>query len=100
MHLKCQKCIGDDVGGHEIRFYKNKTIFFLVKMSFLIHFIHLLFIMQEYDSKCHKMYLMSKMTIKVFLKFAEICLCRSPKSIKGSKIHLAPSTLEVTYSSG
>jgi hypothetical protein len=33
-HLKRQKHIGDDVGeGLQIRFYKQKKIFFLVKMS-------------------------------------------------------------------
>jgi hypothetical protein len=66
-----------------IRFYKkikiNKYIF-LMKMTPLLHFIHL--IMQEYDSKCLKMYLI---TLKVF----KICLRRSPKSMKGSQIHLA-----------
>jgi hypothetical protein len=45
--------------GLKIRFYKKKSIF--VKMTSLIHFIQL--IMQEYDSKCLKMYLI---TLKVF----------------------------------
>jgi hypothetical protein len=61
-HLKCQKRIGDDdVGeGLEIkRFYKKTKKFvliFWVKITPLIRFIHL--IMQEYDSKCLKMYLL------------------------------------------
>jgi hypothetical protein len=48
--------------GLKIRFYKKKKkpIFF-VKMTSLIRFIQL--IMQEYDSKCPKMYLI---TLKVF----------------------------------
>jgi hypothetical protein len=47
MHLKCQKCIEDDV------YTKKKYLF--VKMTPLVRFIHLF--MQEYDAKCLKMYL-------------------------------------------
>jgi hypothetical protein len=49
-HLKCQKHIGDYVG--DLKY---------VKMTSLIRFIQL--IMQDYDSKCLKMYLI---TLKVF----------------------------------
>jgi hypothetical protein len=52
-------------------------------MTRLIRFIQLI-IMQEYDSKCLKMYVIT-------LKFAKKCLHRSPKSMKGSQIHLAPA---------
>jgi hypothetical protein len=44
----------------KIRFYKN-IFFFFVKMTSLIRFIQL--IMQEYDSKCLKMCLI---TLKAF----------------------------------
>jgi hypothetical protein len=81
-NLKCQKRIGDDVG--DLKYVFTKTnFFFLVKMTRLIRFIQL--IMQEYDSKCLKMYLI---TLKVF-KIVKIFLRRSPKSTKGSQIHLA-----------
>jgi hypothetical protein len=53
-HLKCQKHIGDDIGDFKYVF-TTKIIFWGVKMTSLICFIHL--IMQEYDSKCLKMYL-------------------------------------------
>jgi hypothetical protein len=59
-------------------------------MSPLIHFIHL--IMQEYDAKCLKMYLI---TLKVFKMFAPIT-----KVNEGESNTPCPSTLEVTYSSG
>jgi hypothetical protein len=59
-HLKCQKCIGDDVGDLKYVF-TTKKIFFLVKMTPLIRFIQL--IMQENDSKCLKMCLI---TLKVY----------------------------------
>jgi hypothetical protein len=62
--LKCQKRIGDDVGDLKYVFTKKKKfkkITFLVKITPLIRFIQL--IMQEYDSKCLKMYLI---TLKVF----------------------------------
>jgi hypothetical protein len=72
-HLKCQKRIGDDVG--EMMFLPKKN-----ENDPLIRFIHL--IMQEYDSICLKMYLIT-------LKFVKKCLPRSPKSMKGSQIHLA-----------
>jgi hypothetical protein len=54
--------IGDDVGDLKYVFTtkKQKNIFF-VKMTSPIRFIQL--IMQEYDSKCLKMYLI---TLKVF----------------------------------
>jgi hypothetical protein len=48
-------------------------------MNPLVHFIHL--IMQEYDSKCLKMYLITLKFVKNFLRW-------SPKSMKG-QIHLA-----------
>jgi hypothetical protein len=57
MHLKCQKRIGDDVGDLKYVFTREKNL----KMTILIRFIQL--IMQEYDSKCPKMYLI---TLKVF----------------------------------
>jgi hypothetical protein len=76
-HLKCQKRIGDD---DEKVLQKKKKIIF-VKMTRLIRFIQL--IMQEYDSKCLKMNLI---TLK---KFGKKCLRRSPNSMKGSEIHLA-----------
>jgi hypothetical protein len=61
-HLKCQKRIGDDVGYFKYVTRKAKQkLFFLLKMAPLICFIQL--IMQEYDSKCLKMYLI---TLKVF----------------------------------
>jgi hypothetical protein len=63
MHLKCQKRIGDDVGDLKYVFTKKmKKIF--GKMTSLI------LIMQEYDSKCLKMYLI---TLKVF-KIVKKCL--------------------------
>jgi hypothetical protein len=66
--------------------YVFKQILFLKMTRFIL-------IMQEYDSKCLEMYLI---TIKVVKK----CLRRSPKSMKGSQIHRPyPNTLEVTYSS-
>jgi hypothetical protein len=52
-HLKCQKRIKDDVGD--------------CQMTPLVRFIHL--IIQEYDSKCLKMYLI---TLKVFKLLAPI----------------------------
>jgi hypothetical protein len=60
-NLKCQKRIGDDVGALKYIFTK-KTFF--VKMTRLIRFIHL--IMQEYDSKCLKMYLITLKVFKIF----------------------------------
>jgi hypothetical protein len=69
-HLKCQKRIGDDVG--DLKYVITKT------KQKIIHFIHL--IMQEYDSKCLKMYLI----ILKYLKFVKKCLRQSPKSMKGS----------------
>jgi hypothetical protein len=54
-HLKCQKRIGDDVADLKSVFYKKMLFFWGVKMTLLIDFIQL--IMQEYDSKCVKMYL-------------------------------------------
>jgi hypothetical protein len=54
-HLKCQKRIGDDVEDLKYIFTPQKIFFFnFVKMTRLIRFIQL--IMQEYDSKCLKMY--------------------------------------------
>jgi hypothetical protein len=60
--LKCQKRIGDDVGDLKYVFTKKKFLF--VKMTRLICFIQL--IMQEYYSKCLKMYLIT-------LKVSKIC---------------------------
>jgi hypothetical protein len=68
-------------------------MFVLVKITPLIHFIQL--IMQEYDFKCLKMYLITLKVSKIFFK----CLHRSPKSIEGESNTPCPSTLEVTYSS-
>jgi hypothetical protein len=81
--LKCQKCIGDDVEDLKYIFTKKKKKIG-VKMTRLIRFIQL--IMKEYDSKCLKMYLI---TLKVFKICLKKCLRRSPKSMKGSQIHLA-----------
>jgi hypothetical protein len=67
--------------GLYIRFYKKR--FGGVKMTPLICFIHL--IMQEYDSKCLKMY---RITLKVSKKIFKQILRRSPKSMNGSQIHL------------
>jgi hypothetical protein len=55
-------------------------IFLGVKITSLIRFIHL--IMQEHDSKCREMYLIT-------LKVSKSVLRQSPKSVKGSQIHLA-----------
>jgi hypothetical protein len=60
--LKCQKCIGDDVG--DFKYILQQKVF-LVKMTPLIGFIHL--IMQEYDFKCLKMYFISLKVINIFL---------------------------------
>jgi hypothetical protein len=57
MHLKCQKRIGDDVGNLKYVFTKKNKKHFFVKMTPLIRFIQL--IMQEYDSKCLKMCLIT-----------------------------------------
>jgi hypothetical protein len=80
-HLKCQKRIGDDVGDLKYVFTKNKTNKF-VKMTHLIRFIQL--IMQEYNSKCLKMYLITLKVFKIcWQMFAPII------KVKGSQIHLA-----------
>jgi hypothetical protein len=54
-HLKCQKHIGDDVGDFKDVFTNKKKK--LDENDPLIRFIHL--IMQEYDSKCLNMYLIT-----------------------------------------
>jgi hypothetical protein len=89
-HLKCQKPIGDDVG--DIHFYQ-KNLTKKMKMTGLIHFIKL--IMQEYDSKCLKMYLI---TLKVF-KICSKMFVLITKVNEGESNTPCPSTLEVTYSS-
>jgi hypothetical protein len=58
-HLESPKRIGDDVG--DVRYVFTTIFIWGVKMTPLIRFIHL--IMQEYDSKCLKIYLI---TLKVF----------------------------------
>jgi hypothetical protein len=57
-HLKCQKRIEDDVAD-----VQKKIFFFCCEIVTrpLVRFIHL--VMQEYDSRCLKMYLI---TLKVF----------------------------------
>jgi hypothetical protein len=61
-HLKCQKRIGDDVEELKYVFTKTKTKFFCENDPLMrLRLIHL--IMQEFDSKCLKMYLI---TLKVF----------------------------------
>jgi hypothetical protein len=82
-HLKCQKCIGDDVG--DLKY----VVFFFVK-----RFIQL--IMQEYDSKCLKMYLITYKVYKICLKI----VAPITKVNEGESNTPCPSTLEVTYSSG
>jgi hypothetical protein len=63
-------------------------------MTSLICFIEL--IMQEYDSNCLKMYLITLKLFKICLKmFAPIT-----KVNEGESNTPSPSTLEVTYSSG
>jgi hypothetical protein len=65
----------------------------LVKMTPLIRFIQL--IMQEYDSKCLKMYLITLKVFKIFLKiFVPIT-----KVNEGESNTPCLCTLEVTYSS-
>jgi hypothetical protein len=61
-------------------------------MTRLISFIQL--IMQEYDSKCLKMYLITLKVFKIFLKNAPIT-----KVNEGESNTPCRSTLEVTYSS-
>jgi hypothetical protein len=86
-YLKCQKRIGDVVVGD------LKINMFLQKMTSLIRFIQL--IMQEYDSKCLKMYLITLKVFKICLKmFAPITKVHERESNTP-----CPSTLEVTYSS-
>jgi hypothetical protein len=77
MHLKCQKHIGDNVGDFKYVFTKKKK-----KFDPLIRFIHL--IMQEYDSKCLKMYLI---TLKVF-KICQIFFVPITKVNEGVKYTL------------
>jgi hypothetical protein len=63
--LKRQKRIGDDVGDFKYVFTKKKRRRNCVKITPLICCIHL--IMQEYDSKCLKMYLIIlKVSKKIF----------------------------------
>jgi hypothetical protein len=59
-HLRCQKHIEDDVG--DVRYVSTQKN--LGENDPLVCFIHL--IMQEYDSKCLKMYLIT-------LKVSKIC---------------------------
>jgi hypothetical protein len=88
-HLKCQKRIGDDVG--DFKYVFTKKIFFLVKITPLIRFINL--IMQEYDSKCLNMYLITFKVFKICLKMFALIT----KVNKGESNTPCPSTLEVTY---
>jgi hypothetical protein len=68
--------------------------FFCYENDPLICFIHL--IMQEYDSKCLKMYLITLKVFKICYKmFAPIT-----KVNEGESNTPCPSTLEVTYSLG
>jgi hypothetical protein len=71
------------------RFYKKRR-----KKDSLVRFIHL--IMQEYDSKCLKMFLI---TLKVF-KICQRFFAPITKVSEGESNTTCPSTLEVTYTSG
>jgi hypothetical protein len=85
-HSKCQKCIADDV--RDVRcIFAAKTIWGWVR------FIHL--VMQEYDSKCLKMYLI---TLKVF-KICYKCLAPITKvngMNEGESNTPCPSTMEAS----
>jgi hypothetical protein len=66
-HLECQKRIGDDVRDFKYVFIKKQQTNFWGENDPMIRFIHL--IMQEYDSKCLRMYLIAfKKVFKIFLK--------------------------------
>jgi hypothetical protein len=64
-HLKCQRRIGDDVGNFTSNTFlqKKRKKKFVCENDPLICFIHL--IMQEYDSKCLKMYLIALKVFKI-----------------------------------
>jgi hypothetical protein len=91
------KRIGDDIGDvRYVLFLPPKKFFFLgVKMTPLICFIHLM--MQEYDSNCLKMYLITLRIHFTSIFFAPIT---KGKVNEGESNTPCPSTLEVTYSSG
>jgi hypothetical protein len=72
--------------------YSFEKKFLLVKMTPLVRFIPL--IMQEYDSKCLKMYLIPLKVFKICLKY----LAPKTKVNEGESNTPCPSTLEVTYS--
>jgi hypothetical protein len=79
--------------GRKIRFYnKNKIyIFFLWKWPAWYILSNLLYV-QEYDSKCLKMY---RITLKVFKICEKMYVCA--KVNEGESNTPCPSTLEVTY---
>jgi hypothetical protein len=93
-HIKCQICILKRVCFYisDMFLQKKKKIF--VKMTHLVSFIHL--IIQEYDSKCLKMYLITLTAFTICYKF----LAPITKVNEGESNTPCPSTLEATYSSG
>jgi hypothetical protein len=80
--IKCQKHIGDDLGDLKYVFTKKKRSF-LWKWPYWYILSNLL---------CKNMTPTALKCILLpykYLKFVKKCLCRSPKSMKGSQIHLA-----------